>query len=400
MHQESLSRTKIRLVSLVSVIAGFLYAFLIYILSNYFAEVIGEKNVGIMYFLGYGGLLISLFYLQPLVRRIGKARALYLSLGLTILACAFLTRIDQSFLALALLLAFIVASSTAWVLLDILLESFSQDQMSGRIRGLYLTLVNLSLIPAPFLSAATLEKFGYNGVFFVLLLGYIAIFLLSLFAFRNDNAVALQRILIRETIRKMISEANLFRIYFISFAMDFFYAIMIVYTPLHLLSLGFSWYDIGIAFTVMLLPFVLLQYPLGMLADTKMGEKELIIGCLSIAVLATLAVGLFHGNSLVIWSSLLFLTRVGIAGIEVLRDSYFYKQIDGNDLDVIAFFRTSLPLANIFGALSSAILLFFFSLQATFFLVVFVLLAAIIVSLFLDDTKGESERLDIGTKGA
>jgi hypothetical protein len=191
--------------------------------------------------------------------------------------------------------------------------------------------------------------------------------------------------------RKMIANQNLLRIYHISFALEFFYALMIVYTPIYLRFLGYSWSEIGVLFTVMLIPFVLLQYPLGILADRYLGEKELLFGSITIALLATGSLPFLSEATLVVWGVTLFITRVGIAGIEILRDSYFYKQIDGNDMDIIAFFRTARPLANIVAALISVVILFFFPLQSIFFVVALMLCFSLFQAYSLQDTQSMRE---------
>lgn len=391
MHNENFNKSKVRLVSFVSFLLGFLDAFFIYILSAYFSQVTGSDNVGVFYLIAYSGLLVSLFYLQPLIRAIGKARALYLGLGIALLACVLLTRLPVAWVSVGIVLLFIVATNLIWVTLDILLESFSKDEVSGRIRGFYLTIMNAGLLAAPFLSTLTLERYHYEGVFFILLIGYILVFLITLIGFRGDNAVFQEKLRLRQTIAKMLVKRNLFRIYHISFAMEFFYAMMIVYTPLYLRSLDFSWNEIGIIFTCMLLPFVFLQYPLGILADKRLGEKELLIGSIVIVILSTGALGFLAGQSLFVWGVALFMTRVGVAGIEVLRDSYFYKQIDGDHMDMIAFFRTARPAANIIGALLSMLLLFFFPLKSIFFLVVIMLVSSLFSAFALEDTRSERE---------
>lgn len=391
MHKENFNRNKVRLISFVAFLLGFFDAFLIYILSAYFSEVSGSDNVGVFYLTAFTGVLLSLFYLQPLIRRIGKARMLYLSLGITILASAILTQLPTSWLSVIIVLLFIVATNVTWVALDILLESFSSDRLSGRIRGLHLTIMNTGLLLAPLLSTITLARFQYAGVFFILLLGYTLIFLIALLGFRNDNAVFQEKLNPWQTIRKMLREKNLLRIYHVSLAMEFFYALTIVYTPLHLLTLGFSWHEIGIIFTIMLLPFVLLQYPIGIIADRRLGEKELLIGSIIIVSLSTALLPFLASQSLFVWGAALFMTRVGIAGIEVLRDSYFYKQIDGDSMDIIAFFRTARPVANILGAAVSGALLIFWPLKIIFLAAVVMLLWSLFSAGFLDDTESERE---------
>lgn len=392
MHNENLNNGKIRLVSLLSLILGFLDAFFIYVLSNYFSIILGSDNVGMFYLIGYAGVLIALFYLQPLVCLVGKARALYLSLGLSVCAAAVLSVASSALVSVGAAMVLVVATNVTWVALDIMLESFSRDKVSGSIRGLYLTIMNAGLLLAPFLSLKTLDAFHYEGIFVTLVIGYTFVFVIALLSFRSNNGVFQERLRLRFTIRKMFHEKNLLRIYHISFAMEFFYALMIIYTPLYLRSLNFSWDDIGIIFTIMLLPFVLLQYPIGVLADRYFGEKEMLIGSIALTIAVTLALPFLGAGSVLSWGVALFMTRIGIAGIEILRDSYFYKQIDGDDMDVIAFFRTARPFANIIGAILSVPLLLFFSLKSVFFLVALILFFSFLEAIFLTDTVGWQAR--------
>ena len=92
-----------------------------------------------------------------------------------------------------------------------------------------------------------------------------------------------------------------------------------------------------------------------------------------------------------VWGSLLFVTRIGVAGIEILRDSYFYKQVDADDMDVIAFFRTARPVANILGAGLSAVFLLFWPVQSVFFVAAGVVLLAFFTACFLADSRSERE---------
>ena len=80
------------------------------------------------------------------------------------------------------------------------------------------------------------------------------------------------------------------------------------------------------------------------------------------------------------------MTRVGAAGIEILRDAYFYKPIDGNDMDIIAFFRTTRPLANMTAAILSAGILLFLPLSSVFFVVAVMLFFSLWSAYLLSDT--------------
>ncbi len=388
-----MNRRKIHFLSGISFILGFLDAFFLYVTSSYFALVSGSDNVGGFYLVIFLVVFGILFVLARVMRFLGKIRTLLFVLMILFGASAFLSLRDPSWTGAALVLIFLSMSNTLWVVLDILLEDYSSDHLTGRVRGMYLTVMNAGLLLAPFLATHVLEFYGYGGIFAVLTIGYALVFGTVLIGLKNESRVEPSMLHFGTTWRKLIRRGNLARIYHISFAMEFFYAIMIVYTPLYLLTVvGFGWEEIGTIFTIMLIPFVILQYPLGILADTRWGERELLFSGLLIMAFGTVLVGGVSMKSVFVWALILFITRVGTAAIEVLRDSYFYKQIDSRDTDIIAFFRTARPLANIFGSLIALILLLFFQLQALFFVIVLVLLTAALSAWTLEDSVSEEEK--------
>ena len=380
-------KKKLGKINLTIFALGFLDAFLVYILSAYISPITGEKLVGIFYLVTFAVVFLVLFFFHRIVERLGQSRTLYFFLGMAIIASVLLSKIPPSWLAVCVALVFLVAANATYVALDILLENFSEDSFSGRIRGMNLTLMNLGLLLAPLLSVLVLEDYGYTGVFFVLTLGYSLTFLYALLAFRFDNHPTNQKIELFHSVKQIWREKNLRRIYSISFAMEFFYALMIVYMPLHLLSLGITWEQIGVLFTIMLVPFVLVQYPLGLIADKRYGEKELLISSLAIAFFATYALTKIHTPDILLIGILLFMTRVGIAGVEVLRDSFFYKQVEADDTDLIAFFRTTRSLANISAAVIVLPLFVFFPLSSFLYAATLVLFLGFIESWTLTDTK-------------
>ncbi|MEI6588255.1 MAG: MFS transporter, partial [Candidatus Moraniibacteriota bacterium] len=138
-----------------------------------------------------------------------------------------------------------------------------------------------------------------------------------------------------------------------------------------------------IIFSVMLLPFVVLQYPMGFLADKKMGEKKLLIFALFIMAFSAIAVYLTNSPSALIWSLVMLGTRIGAAMVEILRDSYFYKRIDGDDVDLIGFFRTAMPVGYILAASLSFVFLLFLPLSAIFILSALVVFSALVPAFYL-----------------
>lgn len=386
-YQELFNRNKVRFLSGLSFGIGFLDALLLYILSSYFIQVAGEENIGWFYFFAFALVLWWLIRLQPLVRRFGSARLLLFLLTNLIALSVILSLDGPSWFGAGLLLFFMVCSNLVWSVMDVLVEDFSADHVSGRVRGFYLTVLNLGLLMAPWLSTKVLSQFGYAGVFSLLTFGYTLVFLAALLGLRSHKTKPLVRISFSTTLIKAWKNRNIRIIYLLSWMLEFFYAIMIVYAPILLIEQQLDWQDIGIVFTIMLLPFVLIQYPLGILADKKYGERELLFLSLVIMGIATLFFAMSHHLSLVGWGAILFLTRVGAAALEVLRDSFFYKQIGPQDTDMVAFFRTARPVANIVGAGMAVLFLAYWDTPSLFLLVGELSLLFAGSSLFLKDTQ-------------
>jgi MFS family permease len=376
-----------RLIGWSSLLLGFADALWLYLASTYIRQATGSDNVGLFYLAAYVVILVILFFLHTLIHWLGKTTLFSILLFTVVTATIFLSVVPVSMVGIVALMLLIVGMTVAWVALDTLLEDVSEDERSGRIRGLHLTLVNAGILGAPFLASRILDRFDFSGVFFGSALVYMAVFLLVTVGLRRTNHRFRERILPLTTWRKVRQMPDILRIYGASLALEFFFAIMVIYAPFRLLELGFSWTTIGSMYTIMLIPFVLIQYPAGRLADMRWGEKEMLLGALAIMILTTGATALTQTTSFIWWAGMLCLSRVGAATLEVLRDSYFYKHIDGDDGDLIAFFRTSRPVGNILAALLAAGTLLFFSLGSVFWLSAGVSLLALIGVWQLQDTR-------------
>lgn len=378
---------KIALIDIAVLLFGFIDTFYIYVASSYFADIIGSTNVGFFYLLSYVGSLVLFFCLQPLIRVFGRARTLYLFLLLSLGLLALLSNTGPTYFSGGLLLLFIVTSSVLWIIFDILLQGFSDENHTGSIRGLNLSMLNFGVLLAPFLATETLENFDFAGVFLVMLILYILLFIFCLLAFRTVTGNLLPKTRMWNALILVVRNVELRRSYFLSFALYFFYSVMIIYTPLYLIEHGFSFSEIGGLFTIMLIPFVLIQYPLGKLADIKYGEKEILIISFIITLLSTLVIAATESTSFWWWAGILFVSRIGIAGVEVMKDTHFYRHITADEVDIISFFRTSLPVANIVVAAIATGMLAFLPLVSVFYLTAFVLALALITSFFVVDSK-------------
>jgi len=374
-HQESYNSHKVKLITFISFLYGFELAMEAYILAFYYQSAIHSEKVTIFFFGSYVVFLFALLSLHKLVKKIGKSFSLtfFATMKIVILVCLSALWSTPSVPGAIALALFVVFSNLSWVMLDVMLESFSADSLSGRIRGLFLTIANTGFILGPFLSFKVLENNGYGGIFLILLAIEFIIFVFIVASLQNINHAHSRKGSIMELMKLVWSRRDVLKVYYIAFILDFFYSTMIIYSPMYLTNLGLTLNEISVIFTIMLVPFIVLQYPAGRLADKKYGEKKMLIFSFLIMTISVGAIYFISSKSVLIWSIVLFATRIGAALVEVLRDSYFYKRIDGQDVEIIDFFRTSKPIAYIVFSLFSFFLL---SLKLGIG-IVFLLLAAI-----------------------
>jgi len=283
--------------------------------------------------------------------------------------------------------AYMIAAALTWLDFDILLENFSADKVTGRIRGLYLTITSAGYVLSPVVAGLLVSRYGFQASLKASFIFFIPILAIAFWKFRSINHEAVAKINFIDVIHKIIQRKNVMKIYYISFLLQFFYALMIIYTPLRLLELGFSWADMGKMFTFMLIPFIIIEYPVGYLADKRFEEKNILPFALLIISLSAGAMTFIDSKNMIIWAAVLFCTRIGASLVEVLRDSYFYKRIDCEDVDVIDFFRNVTPLSYIIGAIIAMPVVYLFQIKAIFIIIGLFLLTGIPICLTLASSR-------------
>ena len=344
-------------------LAGFLFSIPIalasYINSSFISSFIGEKFVGLIYVLGSLCSVLALLLAPKIWKKLGGYKFL-LSI---ILLDAF------SFLILALtknvwsaILVFILGFSMNTLVvfsLDEILKIFSKENTTGKIRGVYLVMCNFAWILAQLASGTILGGFSFARIYFI---GFLVMILFLTIVFLNLQNIPdpqYDKIKSLKYIKEFFKNKNLFRAYGLSFLVQFFYCWMVVYTPIYLHAhLGFSWVEIGTIFAIMLLPFIIIPFPLGRYAD-KIGERKLLIFGFMVATLATFSLFFVKIHEVWIWALLLFTTRVGAATIEVMSDAYFFKHIKPENEEFIGVYRSASPVAYILGPLLASLVFLF-----------------------------------------
>lgn len=349
----------------------------LYIIAPFLATHIREGLVG---FVISGGALLALLlfpFVPRLIRYVGTKRLL---MGIVFGVLAVLLLLAQSPSALGAIVLIILFCSVQPViayLLDLLLEAtIVEEGTTGRIRTAFITCANIALILSPLIIGLVLNGTDdYTRLFLVAAASLIPFFVLF-FSVRFPKGEAPEFKRIADVTRSLLNDPDFCAVGFAQAILQFFYHLAPFFIPLYLHNvLGIPWSDLGWIFFFMLLPFVLLEYPVGWLADRVFGDQEIMaLGFLIMgATFAALAFVTADTPHILILITLV-LTRVGAVMVEATSEAHFFRRVSQKDADAIAIFRMMRPV----GALSGPFVGSLFLLGSTYSVLFFVLGIAII----------------------
>lgn len=377
---------------MVIYVASFLFAIPValttYINSSFLETYVDTKYVGVIYIIASIVTILGLFILPKILNHFGNRKTSLLLSLITVLSFIALAYGDKTSIVLLAFIVYFAVTNFIFMSLDIFIEDFSKNSSIGKFRGFYLMIVSSAWVISQMIWVSIINKSSYQGIYlygagFMILVS--SIFVLFLHDFKDPKY---KRVTILKTIKFFIENKNISKIYLVNLILKFFFAWMVIYTPIYLHEhLLFRWEQIGFIFTIMLLPFVILEFPLGKLSD-KMGETKMLTWGFIITILSTFAIPFINIPKVWLFALVLFCTRVGAATIEVMSESYFFKKVHEENSDAISFFRNTGPLSFIIAPLCAIpVLLFIPSFKYLFFALSIVLMLGLLITLRIKDVK-------------
>ena len=339
--------------------SSFHYYIFLYIQSTFLSRYVSENYLSLIYGIGAIISLITLFFVPKIFGRISDRRFTLILISIEALICLTLAFGQLAFL---IIFAFIFQQALIPVLafaLDVLLEDYSKNRDVGLIRGISFTASNIALVSSPILAGYLGTKYGFGIIFYLSILFLFPLFILVFRLRKNLHEPTYHNQSIIETVIKIHNDfsersRDIQLIFKVNFLLQFFYTWIVIYSPLYLLHQGFNWGQIGIIFSIMLLPFLLFELPLGRIADRWLGEKEILAIGFAILGASTIAIAFVHSQSMLVWATVLFMTRVGASCIEIMSETYFFKQIHKDDAPIISLFRFTRPLSLLVAPIAAA----------------------------------------------
>lgn len=370
-----------------TLLLSFNYFFVTYINSSYLSQYISERNVGTLYTVGSFLTIILFFNIARLLKKFGNYRLMTFFLFIELLSLfgmAFFN--DLEFIILAFLVHHTI-HPMLFVSMDIFVEHYSTNENTGLIRGIFITIISIAAVISSFVVGRIIGDGNFELVYLFSAAFVTILYLVVYSNFRNfrDSAYPLARGI--ALVQKFLREKNLRKIFVTSVMLNFFYSWIIIYVPIYMYQyLGFSFPEIGLAISISLLPFVLFDIPLGELADKVIGEKEIMVVGYLLMIVALLLIGQTTLSSLPLWTALLFLARTGASFADIANDTYFFKQINETNDELVTIWRINAPVGYVLGTIAGSAALIILPFQFIFFILAVVMLIGLFYAGKIEDT--------------
>lgn len=343
---------------------------ILYVLAPYLATVLPDEQTGFVIAAGAAMTLIAFPFVPRLVRRFGP-RVLTLALIALAASSLFLLSLGpQLWGAIALVMIFCSVQPLIGYLLDLMLEStVESEQETGRIRTLFLTCGNTALVLAPFAVSYVLGPTdAYTRVFLLGALSLIPAFTLLSFA-RVPTHVSPSFASMQEVYRCLVHDTDVRAVGIAHATLQFFYSLAPFFIPLYLHTiLGMPWSELGVLLAISLVPFVLLEYPIGWIADRAWGDQELMAMGFLIIGSSFAAIAFVTTETPVLTLLItLVLTRVGAALAEATSESHFFRRVSEKDINSVGIFRMLRPFGSVTAPVVGSLFLLFSTYNIFFF---------------------------------
>ncbi|MBP6888364.1 MAG: MFS transporter [Candidatus Pacebacteria bacterium] len=315
------------------------YAIPVYATSSYLHKFFSSSTVSAAYVIGS---LFALFASIHIAKSIKKYHTYRFTMGVALLEIAVIALFGLTEVTELLLPLFIIhfaLQALLFVSLNVFMESFSAHANVGSIRGLFLAVLHVGILVSPIIGGYILAVSSFAVLYCVSALVLIPYLFLVHHYLGHIKDPAYHTVNLFDALRKALKNKNLRAAVIAKFLVECFYAVMVIYSPLYLATLGIPLTTyLGFIIPIALIPLVVLPYELGFLADTKYGEKEMLLIGLLLLTVTTFICVLLTTSSILIWALVLLVSRIGASLVDTMAYTYYFKKIGPEDPSFTALF--------------------------------------------------------------
>jgi len=364
-------------------------AITLYTNSSFIEKTVGVDFTAVLYAISSILSIIVLINSTRVLRKIGN-RAFFLLYGTlyTISLCVLAMPFSDTAKIIALVV-YLFSTNVIIFSFNIFFAHLADKHGRGNMRGFFLLLGNIGIMLGPVISTYFIDIAGFSGMYLAGLVVFVilVINIESTLGTYTDPTYLPQKTYM--ALRHTLKEKTLRNVIAANFILQFFYSWMVIYTPMYLIQrLGFSWDSVGIIFSLMLAPFVILDYPLGRLADWLKSEKELTAIGFFIMMMCLFALAFYSNPSVLLVGVILFFSRVGAATTEAMTEIHFYKIAKDSDPGLISLFCDLRPLAYIVAPLLGALTVSMLPFRMTFAVLGCILIIGFVISFYMEKKQG------------
>ncbi len=322
------------------------YAIPVYATSSYLHKFFASSIVSAAYMVGSFFALLASVHIAKSIKKYHTYR---FTMGVAILemiVVALFGLTENIYLLPALFVAHFALQALLFVSLNVFMESFSAHANVGSIRGLFLAVFHVGILISPVIGGYILSISSFAVLYTVSALTLIPYLFLVHHYLGHIKDPAYHTINLIDALHKALRNKNIRGAVVAKFLVECFYAVMVIYSPLYLATLGIPLTTyLGFIIPVALIPLVILPYELGYLADTKYGEKEMLLIGLLILTVTTFICVLLTTSSVLIWALVLLISRIGASLVDTMAFTYYFKKIGPEDPSFTALFVNMYSMA-------------------------------------------------------
>lgn len=387
-------KPKRRLVPLyIATLLLIFHAFLVaYINSSFLGQFVSPAAVGTIYTIGSALSVLIFLFISRVLHKVGNFNLTLGLLLLNIIAVTGMAFSESLRVAIPLFLVHLISLPLIFFNIDVFMEEQigNNENSTGSRRGLLLTLASFIGALAPLTSGLLIDEVtgSFTNAYLLSAACVIPVIALLVFFFKDFSDPKYDEIDLFAAISTFWQQRNIRFVFLAHFVLQIFFMFMVVYVPLYLTgTIGLSWTEFGIVMFFAQLAYVVFEYPIGVIADKYIGEKEMMgFGFLVLAI-STSWIAFVTDSNLLVWVVIMFTTRTGASFVEVTTESYFFKQTKSSDAQIISFFRVTRPLAYVLGALVASLSLLYLPFNLLFVVLASFMIPAMFFAMSIEDSK-------------
>lgn len=359
----------------------------VYINSSFLSQFMTESQVGLVYSVSSAVTVLFFLLIQKFLTRYGNHKTILAIILIELITLLVLIFSVSTPLILTAFVIGLAMRSLAFFNIDIFLENLTSDNETGGIRGIFMTSLNTAFVIGPLIAGVVLTDHDFWKIYAISSILLIPVIYILIRYMRNFNDPIYEKPQFIRTAKKIYDHCNFYGIFAAGFLLRFFFATMIIYTPIYLNQyIGFSISEVTLIIGIALIPFILLEAFLGWLADKIMGEKEILTTGFIIMAGATATMAFISIPNFWLWSAILFTTRIGASMVEIMTETYLFKKINSGDINIMSFFRIIRPIAYIVAPIFASVMLTVIEFKFLFLILGAIMLYGIRYSLAIRDT--------------